>query len=199
MTPALRTLVWGSVTAAIIGFYLPWAELWHESKVEKEFSARARSSLSKTFNLKPTPSRSWFGKPKPAPLIPTKVSGAQIPVLANRKNVKVVMQLVKLFTKQTDQQTGPKSYAVYLAPGIALLCGVLVTIWGGTAPVAIGVGICCAALSAAGFWTLLTTNPKAAYGIAIGPGLWLSLAAYGVLGLAALALASQQLRHRLER
>jgi len=121
------------------------------------------------------------------PLIPTRVSGYQIPRLANRENVRVIMGLTELVTKKRER-IGLKSYAVYLAPGLALLCGLLLTARvGATRPAAAGVALVCGAVAVAGCWTLLTTDTRARYAVAIGPGLWLSLAAYAVLALAAAA------------
>ena len=166
----------------------------------KQLSAKASQSLSKTFKVKASREPSWIRhRSGREPMIPTKVSGVQVPQLANQKNAKVVMQLVELFTKKREA-IGMMSYAVYLVPGIALLCGLLLTRFGEKRPIAIGTAALCAAIAGAGFWKLLTTDTKALFAIAIGPGLWLSLWAY--VGLALVAVASalpEQFRGQLSR
>ena len=183
---SLRRLAWGCAAAVVVGFFLPWAQLdIGNSKVGKEVASSVRKSLGKTFKSGAAKEPSWIRKrPKGAPTIPTRVSGFQIPQMANRRNVKVAAQLVKLFTK-TDEQVGLKSYAVYLLPGLALLCAWLLSVFGGVRVVACGVLVGCAVVAGAGFWNLLTTDTKAQFAMAIGPGLWLSLWAYVGLSVTA--------------
>lgn len=68
------------------------------------------------------------------------------------------------------------------------MCGLLLTAWGGHRPAALAVALLCAAVAGYGCWTLLATDTRKAYAVAIGGGLWLSLAAYA--GLSATALLS---------
>ena len=130
MDRPVKTLVWVGVAAALIGFFLPWGMLdLREGRTEKQFAASARKSLGKTFKsmgAKPSHQPSWIRSHhgQGAPMIPTRVSGYQIPRLANRENVKIVTGLMELVTKKRER-VGLKSYAVYLVPGIALLCGML--------------------------------------------------------------------------
>jgi hypothetical protein len=178
------------VSAAIIGFFLPWAQLHiRETQLEKEIASGARKGLSKSFGVKSARRQpSWLkSKSKNMPLIPTKIAGVQIPRMANRENVKVAMGLIKLFTKK-DEAVGLKTYAVYLVPGLAVLCGILLTRFGTQQAILVLVAVLCAAVAGGGFWTLLTTDTKKQFAIAIRPGLWLSLWAY--VGLAAVALQS---------
>ena len=117
--------------------------------------------------------------------IPQQVSGAQIPQMANQKNAKVATSLLELLTRER-QQIGLKSYAVYLVPGIALLCGLLLTVVGQRTAVAVGIAAVSLGIAGTGFWKLLTTNTQALFvAIRIGPGLWISLWAYVALALAA--------------
>ena len=185
MRPPLKLLVWMSVGGALIGFFLPWAklELIKETQLEKQFASSARRALAKSFGAS-KPSRPK--QAKSLPTIPTRVSGFQIPILANRKNVKVITDLTALFTKKKEE-VGLKSYAVYLVPGTALLVGMLLTVWGASRPVVIGAGVLCAAVAGTGFWTILTTDLKS-MSLRIEWGLWISLLAY--VGLAFAALVS---------
>lgn len=183
---SLQGLAWGCAAAAVIGFFLPWAQLdIGNSKVGKEVASSVRKSLGKTFKSGATKEPSWIRKrSQGTPAIPTAISGFQIPQMANRRNVKVMAQLVKLFTK-SDDQLGWKSYAVYLLPGLALLCAWLLSVYGSVRLVALGVLCGCAAVAGAGFWKLLTADTKAQFAMAIGPGLWLSLWAYVGLSVTA--------------
>jgi hypothetical protein len=116
--------------------------------------------------------------------IPKQVSGAQIPQMASQQDVQVAVALIELFTKER-QHMRLKSYAVYLVPGIALLCGVLLTFLGRLPGVAIGSALCCAGIAGVGFWKLLTTNTQTLFvAITIGSGLWISLWSYVGLAVA---------------
>ena len=174
-------VVWACVATAVFAFFLPWAQLdFNMGSVEKDFTRTAKRALGKSFKMKKAPKRAQKG----TPLIPTKVRGYQIPIMANRKNAKVAMQLVKMFTKK-DDQIGLKSYAVYLLPGLAVLCGCVLSGWR-RSRVALGaISVLCAAVVAGGLWVLLTTDTRKEYAIVVGAGIWLSLAAYA--GLAAIA------------
>lgn len=189
MKPPLKVVVWLSVAVAIMAFFLPWAkvELIKDTQLEQQVAAGFKRAAGKTFKAR-KPTESWTRRKRSGvPIIPTRVSGFQVPILANRKNVKVAADLVALFTKKRDAHIGLKSYAVYLVPGIALLAGMLLTVWGASRPVVIGLGILCTAVAVAGCWTILTTDLKA-MSLRIEWGLWMSLLAY--VGLAFAALVS---------
>ena len=89
--------------------------------------------------------------------IPKQVSGVQIPGLANQQHAQVAIALFELMTS-TRQQIGLKSYAVYLVPGIALLCGLLLTFVGRRVPIALGVAMLCAVIAGVGCWKFLTAR-----------------------------------------
>ena len=182
--PVFLPPVWLCVAAAVAGFFLPWVRMdIGTSKSSKQLESAARTSLGKTFKVGGSKEPSWIRhRATRTATLPTRISGFQIPVLANRKNAKVVTDLVKLFTKR-DEHLGFKSYAVYGLPGLAVVCGLLLS-WGGRRRLLVaGVAVLCAAVAGGGCWTLLTTDTRAACGVAIGAGLWLSLWAYA--GLAA--------------
>ena len=178
---------WFFIGVIVVGFFLPWAELdIGKSKIGKEIASSVRRSLVKSFNTDSVKEPSWIRARKKPPTIPTQVSGVQIPRLANQQNVKVATQFVKLLTK-TDEHLGAKSYAVYLVPGIAVLCGILLSAFTDNRLLACGVAAVCAVIAFSGFWNLLATNTRVQFAVVIGPGLWLSLWAY--LGLSAAAAA----------
>lgn len=116
---------------------------------------------------------------------PRRVRGIQIPWLLRQDEAQVAVALLELLTN-TRQHAALKSGAVFLVPGAALLCGVLLTAWGRRPAVAGGVLLVCVAVAAGGAWKLLTLDTsRSLIGVAIGWGLWVSLGAY--VGLAASA------------
>lgn len=100
----------------------------------------------------------------------------------------MAMSLAELLTKKREP-VGLRSYEVYLLPGIAILVGWLLMATGHRPSVAVGCAVVCAAISLAGLWMLLTAEMGKALGIRIEEGLWLTMAAYLVLVLAASASA----------
>ena len=194
MKKACLLLAWGSMAVAIVGFYQPWAtvDLRELGMVQQ---LREVSGLQETLGgLKKDLGRiavkirrgaeTITGDLPSLADIPKQVSGAEIPQMANQEKAKVAMALVELFT-HTRQRIGLKSYAVYLVPGLVLLCAVLLT-FAGARPVAWGVALLCTGIAGAGFLKLLTTNTQTLFvAITIGRGLWLSLWAYVGLAVAA--------------
>ena len=185
-----RSLAWLSVVAALVGFFLPWARLdLREPGVLKDVQdLGVVSGLTKDLSRIAVKIRrgaeTVTGELPTLADIPKTVSGAQIPQMVRQENAKVAVALLELLTR-TRQQLQLKSSAVYLLPGIALLCGILLTA-AGSRPLAWGIAGVCGLIAAAGFWKLLTTNTQTLFiAITIGPGLWLSLWAY--VGLAAAA------------
>jgi hypothetical protein len=120
------------------------------------------------------------------------VSGYQVPALANQESAKVVMALTELFTRRRER-LGLKSYAVYLVPGLAVLCGVVLGATEAKLQAAAGVALTASAVVIAGLWILLTTDTRALYAVSIGPGLWISLAGYAAISTAAWAHAGPAL------
>lgn len=172
---------WVCAGATVAGLFLPWAHLslrdsstmqqWGTGRIAVKIR-RGADTISGDL-------------PSPAD-IPRQVTGAQIPQLANQGKAKVAVALFELFTEQR-QRLGLKSYAVYLIPGIALLCAVLLTVWGQARAVAFGVAVGCALVAGLGLWKLLTADTKTLFvAITIGHGLWLSLWSYLGLSVAAI-------------
>ncbi len=152
------------------------------AELEKSVGSGFKRALGKSFNTHREPS--WIKKKSGTPIVPTKISGFQIPLLANRRNVKVVANLAKIFTKK-DEQAGLKSWAVYLVPVLAVLFAWLISAYGKKKPVAIAVTVLSISIAGCGFYKLLTTNTRASFAIDIGIGLWLSLSVYAALAFIA--------------
>ena len=195
MRRLIAAFVWLSVAVAVVSFFLPWAKI---DVREPGLSRQMRQTVQAQGLLKGLTeklgrvtvqvrrgAKTISGELPTLSDIPHHVSGRQIPQLANQKNAQVVTALFEMVTN-TRQDIGLNSYAVYLVPGLAVVFGLLLT-FAGMRPVALVVAAASAAVAAAGFWKLLTTNTQALFvAITIGPGLWLSLWAYVALSLSAL-------------
>ena len=185
-SPWASLAVWSLVGAVGIGFVLPWAQLdIGTSKSSRQLSADVRRLFTRPLKTGAAKEPSWIRHRKHPAAIPTKVSGIEVPRLVNHKNVKVVVQLMKLLLRTDQGDVGLKSYAVYLLPGLALGCGLLLSAWGERWFVCLAVAALCGTVAGGGFWTLLTTDTEAQFAIQIGVGLWLSVWAYAGLSVVA--------------
>ena len=188
-------VLWVSVAATGIGFFLPWARIdLREPTLVKHVRGTLPASdtlsgltrdLGRITATIRRGAQTITGDLPTLSDIPKEVSGIQIPQLANQPNAQTAVALFELLTN-SRQALGLKSYAVYLVPGIAFVCGLVVTFLGRRRTVSFVMAGLCAVIAGVGFWKLLTTNTQTLLmAITIGPGLWLSLWAY--VGLAAAA------------
>lgn len=189
----VTVLIWCNVAATVAGVFLPWASMdVHEPTLMKQLRQTAplqehvkglTHGVGRIAVQIRRGTETITGDLPSLSDIPHQVSGLQIPQLANQRNAQVAVALMELLTNER-QYVGLKSYAVYLVPGLALCCGVLLIVLGRLVAVDLGVAILCAMVAGAGFWKLLTTNTQTLFiAITIGPGLWLSLWAYVGLAL----------------
>ena len=200
----LLGVVWVGVLMVLAGFVLPWASLDLKSPIRQ----RTLADVGRVVNA--TPLADVFGKltkkmgrvvvqvqrgaetvtgelPNLGD-IPKEVRGVDIPALANQPNAHVLMALAEMLTGQ--RQLGAKSYAVYVLPGVALLCGLLLTIAPRMRELCLAVGLACQAVAGGGYWKVATANlDTLMVAITIGNGLWLSLWGYAMVGTSALGLA----------
>ncbi len=186
-------LAWGSVGLACAGFFQPWVRIDVRSSGVVQ-SLNELASTSETLPGLPKGlgritatirhgTNTVTGDLSSLGQIPHEISGAQVPQLANQQNAQLALAIMELLMNER-QHIGLKSYAVYLLPGIALLCAGLLTVLGGRPPVAWGVAGLCALIAGVGCWKLLTTNLRALIvAVSIAHGLWMSLWAY--VGIAA--------------
>ena len=192
---AVLVLTWACVAVAGVAFFLPWASIdvtapgalarLRETAPLRGSVGGLTKELGRVVVKIRRGAETITGDLPTLADIPKQVSGAQIPGLANQQHAQVAIALFELMTS-SRQQIGLKSYAVYLVPGIALLCGLLLTFIGSRLSIALGVAMFCAVVAGVGFWKLLTVDTRALFiAITIGPGLWLSLWAYVGLGATA--------------
>jgi len=195
---ACLVLAWGSAAIGVIGFYQPWAMIdVRQPRIIKQL--RDTAGLSETVQgLTRDVSRiaveirrgaeTVTGELPSLSDIPKTISGDQIPRLADNSKAQIVVAVIELLTN-TRQDVQWKSRLVYLVPGAAILCAILLTLLGGWPWLAGMVGMFCAAIAALGYWKLTTTNTNTLLmAITIGKGLWFSVWAYAGLAASALAL-----------
>lgn len=194
-------LVWVSVTAAVIGFFLPWVRI--ELRDPTAPVAKIEERITETVPLGQTVGGVMRGigritgtirkgaetiagdLPIKPDSIPREISGAQIPQLAHREDVKLVFGLIEL-AKRRPQQAALKSQAVYLVPGLAFVLGLLLTLLGGIPAVAAGAAAVSAGVAGVAAWKLLTFSTQTALAVVtIGHGLWMSVLAYAGLAVSA--------------
>ena len=198
MKRGMLACAWASVVAIVVAFFLPWVELdvreptllqhvqrsvpghallGHVTKQLERVTAEVRRGAEVIVGELPSLAD-----------IPRTISGAAIPPLANQQKTKTLIALIAIVSRDAEQ-VGAKSYAVYLLPGIALLCGFLLTL-AGRRPVMLGVAIVCAAIAGIGAWKVFTTTlPHEMIAVTIGRGLFLSLGGYAVLAASAALFA----------
>jgi hypothetical protein len=212
MTNRLRALgllgVWVSVAGSLVGFVRPWAsiDLAHRGTLGVLEEAAGDtplqdllSSLSKrvgkiVVSVKQG-AETITGELPDLSSIPTVISGADIPRLANRQDAQVVLALAEMWTGQ--REFGAKSLLVYLVPGLAVLCGTLVTALRRVRVVCAVVGGLCAAVAGAAWWKLSSTPPETlVVAITIEQGLWMTCWSYAGLGLSSLLVACTGARPR---
>ncbi len=195
-----RGLVLCSLGAAIAGFWMPWAylslrqptlikALGNASGLEGSLKQLTRKVGRVTLKIQRNGQTMVSDLPSLAD-IPKQVSGADIPVMVRAQKAQVALALLELLTGQR-QDLERKSWSVYLIPGVAVLCGVILLGLRRHPAVCIGIGLLCAAIAAGGLWKLLTINSRTLFvAMTIGPGLWLSVSAYLGLSIAScLAMA----------
>lgn len=194
-------VVWAAVAAACAGFVLPWASVdASRGRLTKQLGGMVPGStlqeltqgLSKRVGKVVVTIRNGAetitGELPDLSKLPSQVRGYEIPRVANRQDVVMALALTELLTG--ERELGMKAYVVYLVPGLAALCALFVTVFSRRRPVCAVVGVLGLAVGGIGVWKLATAKTDLLLAaIAIGPGLWLSCAAYLVLGLAALSLA----------
>lgn len=199
---ALVAAIWLSAAGAVAGFLLPWASIDVKYRgVVRDVAGTANNllgdvplgdaaqrltqKLGKIVISVKRGAETVTGELPDLSQIPTQVNGPQIPQLVNRPDAHLVIALTEMFTGQ--QQIGPKSYAVYAVPVLAVLFALLLTVSGRVALVAVLVSLASVAVGGGTLWKLMSTSTDAALmKITIKLGLWLicwSFIALGVLGL----------------
>ncbi len=147
----------------IWGFFLPWIEI--ESSFFNRLTRVAGGEES---------------------VVMKKITGYEIPKMANSKKVKAFRQVAHVFVKDT-RNIGMKSYAVYMIPAMGMLLFWLF-LWAETKKKAANILVMFLAWSFSGFlaYRLLSVNASNTAALAIfSYGLWISIIAIAVMGLCA--------------
>ncbi len=180
---------------ALIAFFLPWVHLTPPpSNTVKHKRARAEGidktgrvrnlggAVDEVFSGLIHGTREVAGK---LTGIPPRISGFGVPILANSRKAKTIMELAESVTKKKED-VGLKSWAVYAVPGLAVFLGALLVRFSGQIIVSLLVAAAGVAIFGVGTWQLLTANLTSdIVCVKIGFGLWLSLSVYLCLGLLA--------------
>jgi len=114
------------------------------------------------------------------------ISGYDVPVLANRKDSKLIMTIAQIFSPNT-KDVDKKSWLIWGVPIFAVLLVLLNLIFGANKWVALGTGIIAVAVFAVAVFKISTTElDKVVISVSIAKGLWNTL--YGYLGIGILSL-----------
>ena len=110
------------------------------------------------------------------------ISGYQVPILANSKESKLMISIIKLFNpgiKDADK----KSWLIWAVPGLAVAMLILLFIWGRNKWLELAIGIMGVAIFGVAVFQILTTNlDKLILKVSIVYGLWALLIGYLLLG-----------------
>lgn len=115
-----------------------------------------------------------------------KISGYQVPILANRSDSRFMVELIQLFNpgiKDADK----KSWLIWVVPILAVIIALANVYFKQNKWFDLAIGIIGVAIFAVGTFKLLTTDlDKLVMSVRIMPGLWIVLLGYLCIGLACL-------------
>jgi hypothetical protein len=172
---------WACAALAVAAFFLPWLrlEVAPEARLG-ELLGDGGGRVTATVRLG---RRTIAGTLPTLQDVPRSVSGFDVPRIIRQEKARLALALAEAVTG-TPRHLALKSWFVYLVPGVALACGGVLA--GARRPVpAVAVAALCAGAAAAGAWRLATLPTSSVAELTIGPGLWLSVAAYAGLAAAA--------------
>ena len=198
MRVGVLACAWASIAAILVAFFLPWVELEvreptllqqvRHAVPGQQLLGQVTKQLGRVTAEVRRGAEVVVGELPSLSDIPRTISGAQVPQLANQPKMQTLIALTAIVSRDAEQ-VGAKSYAVYALPGVALLCGILLTL-AGRRPVTVAVALVCAAIAGIGARTLLTTSlPHEIVTVTLGRGLYVSLGGYAVLATSAVLLA----------
>lgn len=110
------------------------------------------------------------------------ISGYQVPILANSKESRLTISVIKLFNPGiTDADK--KSWLIWAVPGLSVVMMILLLVWGRNKWLQLALGIIGVAIFGVATFKILTTNlDKLVLKVSIVYGLWLLLIGYLLLG-----------------
>lgn len=197
---AWLALVWASAGLILFAFFMPWVSVGLSKKKtarEENVEQQAKSTKAKPVQDKKMKkmldgdvgkAMKKMGKGLGKAVdkmgeFRVRLTGYEIPQVANRHENKVIMRIAERMSKSPPQNIGLKSFAVYVIPLLAALFACLVTFFQESMRMRIGTGIAAAVLAVAGTGELITIQiQQAANGLKFEYGLWLSMVGFALLG-----------------
>ena len=174
--PVFLALIFIACAVVIIAFFKPWAQVGTSiTGVSQDLAGIAEKSIGgKVVGelQKATTAISGLGDME----VKTTVRGYDIPILVNDKTSKMAISIAEILFKSAED-LDIKSYLVYLAPILALLCAFLA--FKGTKLYVLIMVIISGVLSVAGIYNVSTANlSNMIVKVKIGQGIWLTLYAF---------------------
>jgi hypothetical protein len=147
-----------------VAFFLPWASV----------GSPAASKLQKLLGMK-----------EQAPV--TRISGYEIPVIANSKNSILAITVIKIFNPDISD-ADKKSYLIWIVPILAVLLAVFSLVLGKNKWVNLAIGIIGSLIFAIAMYKIKSTDmDKLLVRVVIEQGLMITLWSYLGIGIAGLA------------
>ena len=116
-----------------------------------------------------------------------RISGFQVPILANRQDSKLMITLIQLFNPGV-QDADKKSYLIWGIPLLGLVIAIANYIWGRNKWFNLAIAVSGIMIFAIAVQKLITADlDKMVMNVNIAPGLWLTLFGYLGIGLCGLA------------
>jgi len=198
--------IWLAVIASLAAFALPWAHVSLDtSSISKrpdlagvslqELSQRLEGRVGRVMVTVHRGDTTTIARLSALSDIPSTITGAQIPPLARRRNTQAIVALFGLLAESPDainpDDVRRRSALVYLVPTVAMVCGLLALGLRRALLLRIAIGFVCLTVAGFGVWRLQRAETHVILAsITVGIGLWLSCAAYAVLGLSSMTLAA---------
>ncbi len=168
MDRILKLSIFVFAVVIFIAFFLPWVSVESQvaGKVSKFFSGEEQASLKK-------------------------ISGYEVPILANGKDAKLMISIIKIFNPSVTD-ADKKSWLIWGVPGLAVVIFLVVMFFGKNKWVNLGLGVLGIAIFAFATFKIKTTNlDKVVLNVNISPGLWIILWMYLGIGLMNLSAFSK--------
>lgn len=181
---------WAGAGLAVWAFFLPWIRLEASQPGQRQPIQTMLTHMTRVGKVDLEVRQGDLTVSGTVPelsSLPVTASGFQIPAVANRQDVVAAVAFTEMLTGH--RHLGPKSYLVYLLPGLAVVAVALLTAarsrW-----ICLATALACLIAAAIGFLRLAGPQPELlTLTVWVERGLWLSCWAYVVVGAGALVVA----------